>query len=72
MFPPSQLPAPSQLLLISDSLASPADFLVYHLIFEHLRAVSPKRCVYLGASLDTKRLAAVGTKAVRRGTPLSA
>jgi hypothetical protein len=63
MFPPSQLPPSSQLLLLSDSLSSSADFLIYHFIFEKLRS-SSKKCLYLGASIDAKRLMVVGAKAV--------
>jgi hypothetical protein len=63
MFPPSQLPPSSQLLLLSDSLSSSADFLIYHFIFEKLRS-SSKKCLYIGATIDAKRLTVVGSKAV--------
>jgi hypothetical protein len=65
MFPPTSLPRPSQPVLITDSLSSPADFLVFQLGLDHLKSSAGARCVFISAAHDVARWTAVSSKLVR-------
>ncbi|EMD33842.1 hypothetical protein CERSUDRAFT_108095 [Gelatoporia subvermispora B] len=49
-FPPSGLPLPRELLLITDELNSPADFLLYRTVFAHLKENKSARAVVVSVS----------------------
>lgn len=59
MFPPQELPLPGELLLITDELASPADFLLHRFLAAHLKKGPPFRSVVLSVSGDMARWKAV-------------
>jgi hypothetical protein len=64
MFPPSFLPRPCEPLLITDSLSSPADFLIYQLVFEHLKKGPGARCIFVSDSHNLAKWTTVGGKLV--------
>ncbi|OCH89063.1 hypothetical protein OBBRIDRAFT_794652 [Obba rivulosa] len=51
-FPPARLPLPRELLLITDELQSPADFLLFRGVFAHLKDTKNARCVVASVSGD--------------------
>jgi hypothetical protein len=65
MFPPSELPCPGQLLLITDELASPADFLLHKFLSTHLKDPKDAKCVVISVSEDLARWKAIASKSVR-------
>jgi hypothetical protein len=64
MFPPSELPYPGQLLLITDELPSPADFLLHKFLSTHLKDPKDARCVVISVSEDLARWKAIASKSV--------
>ncbi|KZT65043.1 hypothetical protein DAEQUDRAFT_814575 [Daedalea quercina L-15889] len=67
MFPPAGLLLPRELLLITDELPSPADFLLHKLLADHLKHVrgggTQSRCIILSTVNDPLRWKHVASKA---------
>ncbi|KAI0720905.1 hypothetical protein C8Q72DRAFT_788049 [Fomitopsis betulina] len=61
MFPPAELPLPRELLLITDELPSPADFLLHKLLADHLKHGSA-RCLILATLHDPARWKHIAAK----------
>lgn len=64
MFPPTGLPAPNELLLVTDQLASPADFLLHRFLSAHLKQSKEARCLILSLSESLTRWKVLAGKAV--------
>ncbi|KAH9839817.1 uncharacterized protein C8Q71DRAFT_463760 [Rhodofomes roseus] len=66
MFPPAGLPLPGELLLITDELPSPADFLLHKLLADHLKHVrgsgTQTRCLVLATVADPARWKHIAAK----------
>ncbi|KAH9916326.1 uncharacterized protein B0H18DRAFT_1038612 [Fomitopsis serialis] len=66
MFPPAGLPLPGELLLITDELPSPADFLLHKLLADHLKHVrgtgAQTRCLILATLNDPTRWKHIAAK----------
>ncbi|KAI9061704.1 hypothetical protein FKP32DRAFT_1575488 [Trametes sanguinea] len=62
MFPPSELPLPGEILLITDELLAPADFLLHRHVAAHLKASKPSKCVLVSVSEDIGRWKAVAQR----------
>ncbi|TFY77892.1 hypothetical protein EWM64_g6116 [Hericium alpestre] len=62
MFPPEGLPTPGQLLLITDELGSPADFVLHNLLAVHLKDKQNARCVLLSVSESLARWKAIAAR----------
>lgn len=59
------IPEPGDMLLFSDELASPADFMIYANIAAHLKdPTRSTRCVLLAVSESLTRLKSMTTKSV--------
>jgi hypothetical protein len=65
MFPPPGLPVPGQMLLITDELSSPADFLLHRFLISHLKNTKDTKCVILSVSEHLARWEAIVAKSVR-------
>jgi hypothetical protein len=65
-FPPRGLLRSSELLLITDGLAAPADYLLYQLVSQILKdqTTSAARCIVLSTFQDLARWKAVSSKVV--------
>ncbi|KAF7295991.1 hypothetical protein MKEN_01413700 [Mycena kentingensis (nom. inval.)] len=61
MFSPFDLP-PGVLLLVTDQLSSPADFILYRGVIDHLKGSKQKRAVVLSTSSDSSRWRAIAAK----------
>ncbi|KZT10582.1 uncharacterized protein LAESUDRAFT_692730 [Laetiporus sulphureus 93-53] len=59
MFPLTGLPLPQELLLITDELASPADFILHRSLATHLKSGQDARCIILSVSEDAARWNAI-------------
>jgi hypothetical protein len=66
MFPPPEILSHSQLLLITDELPSPADFLLHRILASQLRENAPGKAIILSVSEDLARWKAIAAKSVRR------
>lgn len=64
MFPPPELSIPGQLLLITDELPSPADFLLHKALFSHLKSTNEAKCILLGVNEDYSRWNSIAAKSV--------
>lgn len=64
-FPPSGLPLPRELLLITDELNSPADFLLYRTVFAHLKENKSARAVVVSVSGSEQTWKIMSGKMVR-------
>ncbi|OSD04129.1 hypothetical protein PYCCODRAFT_1365097 [Trametes coccinea BRFM310] len=62
MFPPSGLPLPGEILLITDELLAPADFLLHRQVATHLKASKVSKCVLISISEDIGRWKAVAQR----------
>ncbi|KAH9895203.1 hypothetical protein C8Q73DRAFT_693421 [Cubamyces lactineus] len=62
MFPPTDLPIPSEVLLITDELLSPADFLLHRYLAAHLKESKNSRCVLVSVSEDLGRWKSVAQR----------
>ncbi|KAH8107669.1 hypothetical protein BXZ70DRAFT_4442 [Cristinia sonorae] len=63
MFPPASLPTPNELLLITDQLASPADFLLHRFVSSHLKQSKNPRCLIVSLSETLTRWKVLAGKA---------
>ncbi|GBE80292.1 hypothetical protein SCP_0300070 [Sparassis crispa] len=52
---PLDLPLPGEILLITDELASPADFLLHRSLFAHLKKSKDAKCIILSVAQDSAR-----------------
>jgi hypothetical protein len=71
MSPPPSLITAGQLLLITDELASPADFLLHQLLAEHFdvsKVPQKAKCIVLNVSGNMSRWQAVAAKSVSLST----
>lgn len=64
MFPPSTLPLPGEVLLITDEILAPADFLLHRLLASHFKESQSHAGVLVSFSEDIGRWKAVASKAV--------
>lgn len=64
-FPPDGLPLPGEVLLLTDQLFSPADFVLHRLLQAHLKGRSDSKCIILSAHNDLSRWKSIANKAVR-------
>ncbi|RPD58667.1 hypothetical protein L227DRAFT_577033 [Lentinus tigrinus ALCF2SS1-6] len=55
MFPPSALPLPGQVLLITDELLAPADFLLHRFLSDHLKESKHSPALLVSVSEDVGR-----------------
>ncbi|KAI0674891.1 hypothetical protein C8Q78DRAFT_965147 [Trametes maxima] len=62
MFPPSALPLPGELLLITDELLAPADFLLHRHLATHLKESKSSRCVLVSVLEDLGRWKSVAQR----------
>ncbi|KAI0332277.1 hypothetical protein GY45DRAFT_1321057 [Cubamyces sp. BRFM 1775] len=62
MFPPTNLPVPSEVLLITDELLAPADFLLHRQLAAHLKESKDSRCVLISVSEDLGRWKSVAQR----------
>ncbi|KAI0644708.1 hypothetical protein C8Q79DRAFT_791633 [Trametes meyenii] len=65
MFAPDALPLPGELLLITDELLAPADFLLHRHLAAHLKESKSSKCVLVSVSEDIGRWKAVAQRSVR-------
>jgi hypothetical protein len=66
MFSPFELPS-GILLLVTDQLSSPADFVLHRSLIDHLKGAksdSPKKAIVLSVSEDLARWKAIAAKSV--------
>jgi hypothetical protein len=66
MFSPFDLPC-GVLLLVTDQLSSPADFLLHRSLIDHLKGAksdNPKKTIVLSVSEDLARWKSIATKSV--------
>jgi hypothetical protein len=66
MFSPFDLPS-GVLLLVTDQLSSPADFLLHRSLLDHLKAAksdNPKKTIVLSVSEDLTRWKSIAAKSV--------
>ncbi|CCM03898.1 uncharacterized protein FIBRA_06049 [Fibroporia radiculosa] len=66
MFPPPSLPLPGEILLITDELASPADFLLHRSLSTHLKESKLSYAIILSVSESLARWKAVAGRSVGR------
>ncbi|KAI0358714.1 hypothetical protein OH77DRAFT_1494320 [Trametes cingulata] len=62
MFPPNALPLPGEVLLITDELLAPADFLLHRHLATHLKESRNAKCVLVSVSEDIGRWKAVAQR----------
>ncbi|KAI0633495.1 hypothetical protein C8Q77DRAFT_1057193 [Trametes polyzona] len=62
MFPPNTLPLPGEILLITDELLAPADFLLHRHLTTALKESKTNKCVLLSFSEDIGRWKAVSLR----------
>ncbi|THH08775.1 hypothetical protein EW146_g8888 [Bondarzewia mesenterica] len=62
MFPPTTLPSPGQLLLITDQLNASAHFLLHSTVAAHLKALSNSKCIILSVSEPLSRWKAIASR----------
>lgn len=64
MFPPNGLPLPGELLLITDELLAPADFLLHRYLNSHLKESQESPVVLVSISEDIGRWKVIAGKLV--------
>lgn len=64
MFPPNGLPLPGEILLLTDELLAPADFLLHRHLATHLKESRGSRCLLVSISEDIGRWKAIGSRSV--------
>lgn len=62
-FPPSDLVTDAGLILITDELPAPADFLLHRFLHIRIREVKQSSCIFLSVSEDFDRVKTVASKA---------
>ncbi|KAI0929803.1 hypothetical protein AcV5_006671 [Taiwanofungus camphoratus] len=62
MFPPPDLPLPGEVLLVTDELSSPADFLLHRSLSAHIKSGTHSKCVILAVAGDLTRWKAIAGK----------
>lgn len=65
-FPPPDLTSHVGLVLITDELQAPADFLIHRFLNLRLKDSKRSRCLLLSVSEDIERIKSVASKSVRR------
>jgi hypothetical protein len=71
MFPPN-LPWPGQLLLVTDELSSPAEFILHRALSSHLKDSKNNKCILISVSESLDRWKAVAMKSVCNSSMYSA
>ncbi|OBZ70698.1 hypothetical protein A0H81_09315 [Grifola frondosa] len=71
MFPPQGLPLPGEILLITDELSSPADFILLGNLSAHLKNHKDSKCIVLSVSEDLTRWKAISGKSVEKNLNLA-
>ena len=71
MFPPSSLPLPGEVLLVTDELLAPADFLLHRLLAGHLKESGDSTSVLVSVSEDIERWKAIAAKSVALVLPIT-
>ncbi|KAI0368379.1 hypothetical protein BV20DRAFT_969449 [Pilatotrama ljubarskyi] len=62
IFPPTTLPLPGEVLLITDELLAPADFLLHRHLATHLKESKHSKCLLVSVSEDIGRWKAVAQR----------
>ena len=70
-FPAPDLVSSRRLLLITDQLPAPADFLLHRFLHLHLKQSKTAKCIVLAVSEGLERWKSVALKAVRAGLPIA-
>lgn len=65
-FPPPNLASHVGLIIITDELQAPADFLIHKFLNLRLKDAKRSRCLLLSVSEDIERIRSVASKSVRR------
>lgn len=65
-FPAPELVSSHRLLLVTDQLPAPADFLLHRFLHLHLKQTKTAKCIVLAVSESLERWKSVAAKAVRR------
>ena len=55
-----------QLLVLTDQIQSPADFLIHRTLTAHLKEASKPKCLFISISESLAKLKAIAGKSVRR------
>jgi len=63
-FPPSDLVSCAGIVLVTDQLPAPADFLLHRFLHVRLKEMKQSDCIFLSMSEDLWRIKAVASKAV--------
>ena len=64
MFSLASLPSNGDLLVLTDELSSPADFLIHRIVSTHLKEAREPKCLFLSVSESLARLKAILGKSV--------
>lgn len=72
MFSLSGLPSLGELLVLTDQISSPADFLIHRILTTHLKETNGSKCLFLSVSESLTRLKAIAGKSVRCVSPYAA
>lgn len=64
-FPPPDLASHVGLIIITDELQAPADFLIHKFLNIRLKDAKRSRCLFLSVSEDMERIKSVASKSVR-------
>ncbi|CAL1706057.1 unnamed protein product [Somion occarium] len=62
MFSLSELPSPGDVVIVTDQLLSPADFVIHKTISSHFKDVGKAKCLFLSVSESLARLKAIAAK----------
>lgn len=65
-FPPPDLASHIGLILITDEIQAPADFLIHRFLNLRLKDLKQSRCLLLSVTEDIERIRSVASKSVRR------
>ena len=66
MFPPVALTIPGELILITDELLAPADFMLHRIVAGHLKESKDAACLLVSVSEDIGRWKAIAGRTVSR------
>lgn len=64
MFPPTSLPLPGEILVITDELLAPANFLLHRFLADHLKEGKNSIAVLISVSEDIGNLKVVAGRSV--------
>ena len=71
MFPPTALPLPREIVLITDEILSPGDFLLHRFLINHLKGTKKATAILVCVSEDLTRWKSVASKSVRRANVIA-